>query len=153
MKDSPHRSEADEQHKEAVSRFMEFIDGDGDPSGIGEQQERILSSEDLNLEDIEKLGENRHVVPVNQEQEEDVADGKESETAEVAEVPEITNGTEMAYCAAVTVKTPAAEASFRIASNDVTEFFDGFLRWYLNQIAPDEEAQDALRTLVESSSF
>lgn len=153
MKENRQSSEADEQHEEALSRFMDFADGDESPSGVGEKNEGILSPEDLDLEDIEKLGENRHVVPVDQKQEEAVVEGDGPETAEVAEVPEAADGTEMAYCAAVTVRTPAGEASFRTASNDVTEFFDSFLRWYLSQVAPDEEAQDALGVLVESSSF
>lgn len=156
MKENPYTSGTDEQHEEALSRFMDFADGDESPSEVGERHEGILSPEDLDLEDIENLGENRHVVPVDQEHEEAVMDGDESETeteTETKEVPELTNGTEMAYGAAVTVQTPAGEASFRTASNDVTEFFDSFLRWYLSQVAPDEEAQDALEVLVESSSF
>jgi hypothetical protein len=111
-----------------------------------ERNDAILSPEDLELEETERIDENRHVVPVEDE-------GSEETISERKTARDRMSETQKAYIMTATVRTPDGEGSFETASNDVTEFFEDFLRWYLSRITYDEEPEEALRVLVESSSL
>jgi len=109
-----------------------------------DQHEGVLSPEDLELEETVKLDENRHVVPVD-----DTDDDLRTPRSDTSE--DGAYETEKAYSVTATVRTPDGEEGFETASNDVTEFFEEFVCWYVSRIAPDEEPEDALEVLVESS--
>jgi hypothetical protein len=121
---------------------------DSHSNGDGEPNDGILSPEDLELEETQKLDENRHVVPVDDEV---TAEGDElRRTGHDTEGNDTVNP-EKAYSITATVRTPDEKESFETASNDVTEFFEEFLRWYLGRIAPEEEPEEALEVLTGSS--
>ena len=116
-----------------------------------ETHEGVLSPEDLELEETKRIDNNRHVVPVGE-------DGKDVEAKSYGDGCDSSgtrdsSETQKAYGMEATVRTPDGEATFETASNDVTEFFEDFLRWYLSQIANDEDPGESLRVLVESSSL
>jgi hypothetical protein len=120
---------------------------DDHPNGDEEPNDGVLSPEDLELEETQKLDENRHVVPVDDE-----ATAEDSSTRKGHDTEGYdTVNPKKAYSVTATVRTPDGEDSFETASNDVTEFFEEFLRWYLGRIAPEEEPEEALEVLTGSS--
>lgn len=61
--------------------------------------------------------------------------------------------TRQAYAVDLTVKTDNGIANRRIRSDDVREVFEGTLRWYAGQIAPDRPTEEVLDVLLSASDL
>lgn len=57
------------------------------------------------------------------------------------------------YTVDVTAKTDSGVASHSIASNDVSETFEGLVRWYASQVAPDEDPAAVVDVLLAASDL
>lgn len=57
------------------------------------------------------------------------------------------------YTVDVTAKTDSGVASHSVASNDVSETFEGLVRWYASQVAPDEDPAEVVDVLLAASDL
>ena len=113
---------------------------DTDPDGVLNPDELAIEDSD----DVVQLDEYRYLIAVD---ETDDSEAKQDPT-----VPSLP--AEDAYAISVLARFDGNEpATYMASSDDVTQPFEEFLRWYAKQIAPDRPAEKVIAVLLSHTTF
>ncbi len=111
--------------------------------------DNILTPDDLSIADDEavvQLNDGRYLITTDDSPS---ADGDAEEIPALPSLP-----TEEPYAISVLARFDTDEpATYAIGSDDVTQPFEEFLRWYAKQIAPDRPAEKVIAVLLSHTTF
>lgn len=128
--------------------------------------EGVLTPDELELPDdhVTELDEGRYLVRSDGDARDDgaseappvdAANDRDPPTAgdRNVEPADLRLDCEEAYAIAAQVKTDRGTGQRTVRSNDVSEVFEEFVRWYAGRVAPDRSPEEVLAVLVQSSDL
>lgn len=96
-------------------------------------------------EDVRALGENRYIISLESDGDEDDAVGSDAPASSNSRPESLGDA---AYGFEVTIASEHGITRETAASNDVRETFDALVRAYARAVAPDRSPEEVVRTLL-----
>lgn len=119
-----------------------------DPDGT---RPGVLTPAELSSEEVRRLDETTHVVPLDETSAAEHADADGSaDDQTAADLPGLG---ETGFAATGRIRTPNGRSTIEAGSDDIDEFFDDIILQLLGALAPHRDPEAALAVLAHASSL